>query len=237
MTEIYIDFIEEMISMTTGKKKLLLGRISIATVMGVLFASNAAFAGVSGNIGVTSNYLWRGVTQTNDQAAVQGGLDYEHASGFSAGTWVSNLADGSYELDIYAGYGGEISGFSYDLGFISYQYPNNNDHFNEVSLGFGYGPAEFNVAYTIGSEDDNSPTFSKGDLYYSLGLSHELANGVGLGATIGQYDFDDPAGDDYSHAQISVSKSDFTFAVDKTMDLVGNDDVAVSVAWSKAFDF
>jgi hypothetical protein len=45
----------------------------------------------SANIGVVSNYIWRGVTQTGDQAAVQGGLDVAHESGFYAGTWASNI--------------------------------------------------------------------------------------------------------------------------------------------------
>ena len=46
---------------------------------------------VSANIGVVSNYVWRGITQTDDKAAVQGGVDYSHSSGFYAGTWVSNV--------------------------------------------------------------------------------------------------------------------------------------------------
>jgi len=45
----------------------------------------------SANIGAVSNYMWRGVTQTGDQAAVQGGIDVAHESGFYAGTWVSNI--------------------------------------------------------------------------------------------------------------------------------------------------
>ncbi len=45
----------------------------------------------SANIGAVSNYVWRGVTQTGDQAAIQGGLDVAHASGFYAGTWASNI--------------------------------------------------------------------------------------------------------------------------------------------------
>jgi uncharacterized protein (TIGR02001 family) len=45
----------------------------------------------SANIGAVSNYIWRGVTQTGDQAAVQGGLDVGHESGFYAGTWASNV--------------------------------------------------------------------------------------------------------------------------------------------------
>jgi uncharacterized protein (TIGR02001 family) len=46
---------------------------------------------VSANIGAVSNYIWRGVTQTGDQAAIQGGLDYGHESGFYLGTWASNV--------------------------------------------------------------------------------------------------------------------------------------------------
>jgi uncharacterized protein (TIGR02001 family) len=46
---------------------------------------------ISANIGAVSNYMWRGVTQTQDGAAVQGGLDFKHESGFYAGTWVSNV--------------------------------------------------------------------------------------------------------------------------------------------------
>jgi hypothetical protein len=45
----------------------------------------------SANIGAVSNYMWRGVTQTGDQAAIQGGLDVSHESGFYAGTWASNI--------------------------------------------------------------------------------------------------------------------------------------------------
>ncbi len=78
-----------------------------------------AQAGVSANIGVASNYIWRGVTQTNNQAAVSGGIDYEHDSGFYAGTWVSNAswtATASQEQDIYAGFGLTAGGVDIDLG-------------------------------------------------------------------------------------------------------------------------
>ena len=57
--------------------------------MGVALADSPH--SISANIGVVSNYIWRGVTQTGDQAAVQGGLDYSHESGFYAGTWASNV--------------------------------------------------------------------------------------------------------------------------------------------------
>ena len=82
-------------------------------------------ADVSSNVSASSNYLFRGVTQTDGAAAVQGGLDYEHASGFYAGGWGSNVdfGDGtSYELDLYAGFSGSVEELGYDVGYIYWVY-------------------------------------------------------------------------------------------------------------------
>jgi len=85
---------------------------------------------LTGNIGFASNYVWRGVTQTNDQAAISGGIDFGHGSGFYAGTWISNTdfdatgADkASVEVDVYLGVSREVGDFSYDVGLISYAFP------------------------------------------------------------------------------------------------------------------
>ena len=98
-------------------KKTLLASILAATTL----VSSYAQAEWSANVAATSNYLWRGFEQTGGDAAVSGGVDYAAESGFYAGTWVSNAswADGmTYELDLYAGYGGEINGIGYDIGYI-----------------------------------------------------------------------------------------------------------------------
>lgn len=221
------------------KKSILL----TATVLGSLFVSAQAVAGASGNIGVTSNYIWRGVEQNAGDAAVSGGLDYEAANGLYVGTWTSPVAGGSdYELDVYGGYAGETAaGLGYDAGLITYMYPKGgtNEHFDEVYGKVTYGLFEAGAAYTFGSDDNSTPEFSKGDVYYHVGVSKELSNGVTLGATVGSYDFDDPAGDDYNHAQLSVAKDDFTFAIDKAdgCSTLCDDDTRASVSWSKSFDF
>ncbi len=85
--------------------------IVLATAVAAVLTSGVAAAELSGNAAFTSNYIWRGVTQTTDQAAGQGGVDWGFGSGFYVGTWVSNvdfsgLGDG-YEMDVYAGCGGE----------------------------------------------------------------------------------------------------------------------------------
>ena len=86
----------------------------------------------SANVGVTSDYLFRGVSQTQHNPAIQGGVDYSHKSGFYAGAWASNVdwVDAGYykdenflELDLYGGFRGSMGPVGYDLGVITYYYP------------------------------------------------------------------------------------------------------------------
>jgi uncharacterized protein (TIGR02001 family) len=90
---------------------------------------------LTGNVGLYSQYIFRGLTQTNGEPAIQGGFDYAHSSGLYAGTWASNIswlrdggsyrAGGSGEFDFYGGYKGTFgkSDFTYDLGALYYWYP------------------------------------------------------------------------------------------------------------------
>src|SRR5688572_12631109 len=93
---------------------------------------------ITGNIGLFSQYIFRGLTQTNRDPALQGGFDYAHSSGIYAGTWASNISwlrenasaraggvtvpngtygeGGSLEWDFYGGYKGTVGDFGYDLG-------------------------------------------------------------------------------------------------------------------------
>ncbi len=222
------------------KKSILL----TATILGSLFVSAQAVAGASGNIGVTSNYIWRGVSQTGDGPAVSGGLDYEAENGLYVGTWASNVDFGGTtdtakgtELDVYAGYSKELAnGFGVDGSVTHYAYPGDtlSGDFTEVALSGSYKAVEAGIAYTVDSENDTG-AFIEGDMYSHIGVSKELANGVGLGATIGHYNFDDETVEDYNHLQLSVSKDDFTFAIDDT-DMDGSDPL-YSVSWTKSFDF
>lgn len=101
----------------------------IATAM--LAGSSAAMAEISGNVTLASDYAFRGVSQTDEQIAIQGGFDYAHDSGLYVGTWASNVdstffggaRDPQIELDVYAGFAGEMSGIGYDVGILRYIYP------------------------------------------------------------------------------------------------------------------
>src|SRR5687767_2523343 len=87
----------------------------------------------TGNVGLYSQYIFRGLTQTNREPAFQGGLDYGHKSGWYAGTWASNIswlsdsnvdsAGGSGEFDFYGGYKPTFGDFTFDIGTLYYWYP------------------------------------------------------------------------------------------------------------------
>jgi len=187
-----------------------------------------ASAEFSGNIGITSDYLWRGVTQTDHQAATSGGIDYSHSIGLYAGTWVSNVTSDT-EIDLYAGYAGEAAGLSYDLGYIKYHYPNVLEDFDEVYIGLGYSLVS--ASYALDIDNENS--------YVSLSLDYEVKEGLGLNITAGSYSFDD-SDSDYVNYGGSITKSidggwDVTFAVSDTD--VEDDKPIATVSIAKEFDF
>ncbi|QIK37235.1 hypothetical protein GWK36_03675 [Caldichromatium japonicum] len=208
---------------------------------------------ISANIGAVSNYIWRGISQTDDGPAIQGGLDYQHQSGFSAGTWVSNVdfGDGTnYELDLYAGFGGTINDdLSYALKLTYYAYPDGRDlNFAELGASTTYRWLTLGIDYTFYGQADDAPgvaddeaTFIEGDLHYRAALDFELPYELGLGLHGGYYDFRyNDGGNDYAYWGISLSRKagDFgTFSLN--YDQVGrdtyDDDPKVWVGWLKAF--
>lgn len=159
----------------------------LALSTGLLLTTNA-FAAVSGNIGGTSNYLWRGVTQTNDSVAIQGGIDYSHDSGFYAGTWASNVDfgdDTSYELDLYAGYGGNITeDLSYDIGYLYYAYPDaeGSIDFGELHGAITWKWFELSYSQVINAGDDVAaePLDNKDMSYLAATASFPLTDKLSL---------------------------------------------------------
>lgn len=197
---------------------------------------------LTANVGVTSNYIWRGTTQTNDASAVSGGIDYAHASGFYAGTWVSNVTwtnvDG-YEQDLYAGYGFDAGPVGLDVGYIKYTYPvgNGQDDFDELYVNASYDMFSAGVALTTSTEAGGDDSHQ----YIYVGAEFEVKKDLTLAVTFGDYDFDGGDTADYSHTQISLSKGDFTFALDdndtdNAVWGVGSDDMRFTVSWSHSID-
>ncbi len=166
---------------------------------------------VSANLAITSNYVWRGMTQSANSPAVQGGIDLGY-NGFYLGTWGSNVEFGdtanNLEADFYGGYKNEIAGIAFDIGYIYYAYPNESDAFNfdEAYLGLGYdfGMVGINGKYSIALDSENDTTD-----YWEVGGDLELPMEFTLAASYG--DFED-VGTNYL---VSLSKSwgKFEFSV------------------------
>jgi len=136
----------------------LLLAIAAGTVFTPLAQADGTF---SANVALTSDYVWRGVSQNDENPAVQGGFDYENGL-FYAGTWASNVdADGTLEFDLYGGLAGETEGgLAWDVGVIAYAYPGSDDlDFAEIYGGLGY---EFEGGVGVGGyvyfDPDNEST-------------------------------------------------------------------------------
>ncbi|WP_144212620.1 TorF family putative porin [Shewanella donghaensis] len=227
-------------------KKSLYQAIALSTG---LLMSATAFAEVTGNIGATSNYLWRGVSQTGDSVAVQGGVDYENESGFYAGTWASNVdfGDGtSYELDLYAGYGGSITeDLSYDINYLYYAYPDSpgSVDFGEVSVGLAWKWLDVSYSHTVnGGDDIASGTLDSKDMMYAqANLTFPLTEKLSLGIHYGYSDGDIITSwfgtDSYSEYNVSLSTdTDFGtisfMASDTDLD---DDDAKIVLGYSYSF--
>lgn len=112
------------------------------------------------NIGLYSQYIFRGLTQTARKPAIQGGVDYSHSSGLYVGTWGSNISwledssnydQSSFEWDIYGGYRNSIgdTGIGYDVGLLNYIYPGNKTGTKGDGSGFGRDNIGFVDPYTL----------------------------------------------------------------------------------------
>lgn len=246
------------------KKTTLAAATSAALLAGGL-AAPAAQAGWSGNIGATSNYVWRGATQTGNGAAIQGGIDYESDGGFYVGAWASNVdfkdgvggtSNGQYELDGYFGWSGAFAddNVGLDVGYVYYHYgltPEADADFGELYGTLNLWGLDIGAAYTTNDKgnkaDDDMGGFVRGDLYYFVGYSYDLSEDWSLGATVGQYRFTNDgeplAGDlNYTHWQIDATRGagdfgDFTLSVSRATNenADGNDNVKVFVSWTKGF--
>jgi uncharacterized protein (TIGR02001 family) len=113
-------------------KGRLMRNLRILAAIGLLGAATAANAGVTSTWTLTSDYDFRGITQTAQDPAVQGSVDYASDSGWYLGAWGSNVdfgdADVDLEVDLYTGFTGTSEGgLGYDVGLVYYAYPDESD--------------------------------------------------------------------------------------------------------------
>lgn len=120
---------------------------------------------LSGNVAVTTDYRFRGVSLSGGDPAIQGGATLAHDSGFYVGTWASSIQGGALygemELDAFGGWAGDLAdGLTFDIGLLRYIYPTKDtgpaDYWEPyTSLAFNLGPARAKVGAAYAWEQDS----------------------------------------------------------------------------------
>jgi uncharacterized protein (TIGR02001 family) len=185
------------------KSKLLLAVLATSSAAFAQTAPAAAESTIAYNVGVVSEYRYRGIGQTKGDPALQGGVDYTNPNGFYLGAWASTIkwikeagiaqndpakaTKGSVELDIYGGYKGEVSGVAYDVGYLRYEYLGNTLNKTGVNVNANtdeiYGALTAGVVtakYSYSLTDLFGNANSKGSTYLDLSATFDLGNGFTL---------------------------------------------------------
>jgi uncharacterized protein (TIGR02001 family) len=191
-------------------KKTIIPGLAAAALGAAAATAHAADAApehtLTGNMGLYSQYIFRGLTQTDRDPALQGGFDYSHSSGFYAGTWASNVSwlrdmgayanGGSLEWDFYGGYKwGFASDFTLDVGGLYYRYPGDpapgvvkaNTFEVYGALSWKWLTAKYSYAL---SDNVFGVANADGTWYLDLSANVPLADKLTLGLHYGIQEFD-----------------------------------------------
>ena len=182
------------------------------------FAEEAAASPVSANVTLASEYVYRGISQTREKLALQGGFDYAHASGLYVGVWGSNInwlqdagQSSSLEIDIYGGYKGKVSDdFSYDVGYLRYEYPGSyttgfvSPNTDELYVAGTY--KMFTLKYSHSISNLFGFPDSKNSSYIDASANFELMSGLTLGVHAGHQKVQNNANASYTDYKIGLTK-------------------------------
>ncbi|HEX4844206.1 MAG TPA: TorF family putative porin [Limnobacter sp.] len=195
-------------------KKLVLATAIAATTFG---AASTAFAEttVSANANLTTDYKFRGISQTNAGPAFQGGFDVAFGNGFYLGNWNSNVnfagvgsglssSSAGLEMDFYGGYAGEFKGIGYDVGALYYFYEgvpiangspelNTLEVYGKLSYAGAYAKLSYAVSEDYFGQTTAAPVTSNdlsGSTYLDLGYALPLTDKLSLTLHYGLTNFD-----------------------------------------------
>lgn len=189
---------------------------SLAAALLAPAAASAADTTLAFNVGAVSDYRYRGISQTRLQPAVQGGVDFGVSNGLYVGAWASTIkwiddagGDANVEIDVYGGWKGEVaSGFTLDVGALTYQYPGNDlnpsANTTELYVGLSYGPATLKYSHSLtnlfGFAD------SEGSGYLDLSASFDVYDGWMVAPHIGRQTVKGSGEYSYTDYSVTVSK-------------------------------
>ena len=211
--------------------------VSALALSGAAFAQTAAPAApapdytLSFNVGAVTDYRYRGISQSRKKAALQGGIDFAHSSGFYLGTWATTIkwvkdggGNAGGEFDFYGGYKGTAGAIGYDLGILTYQYP---DHSLPISpntteiYGAGtYGPVT--LKYSHATTNLFGFANSKNSYYLDLSALFDLGNGWSLTPHIGYQKVKNNSASSYTDYALTLGK-DFGGGLSATAAVIGTD--------------
>ncbi|MEW4983512.1 MAG: TorF family putative porin [Cycloclasticus sp.] len=226
--------------------------LQTTAIAGLLVASGAASAlELSGNVALTTDYVWRGISQTDGSPAIQGGFDADLGNGLYAGVWGSNVDFGdddvggddssaNVEIDLYAGWAGEFNGVGVDVGVLHYAYPTSGSDtdFTEVYVGLSMGPASITQYFGVDAGSDDIGDADYGN-YTDIALDLGEYAGIALAAHVGYYDLNSDNGD-YWDWKLAASTSylgvdwEVAYSDVDNADVVNNDDPNLVLTVSKS---
>jgi uncharacterized protein (TIGR02001 family) len=199
--------------MRTLPKALLLAAAT-SVLPGVAIAQDSPHS-FTGKVALYSEYEYRGISQTAEKPAVQLNLDYGHASGFYAGTFISNIkwlkeaaevggfsSNANIEWDIYLGFKKEIvKDVTLDVGYLRYEYPSSSDfnpkpNTDEVYIGLGYGPVSVKYSYAL--SDTFGVANSEGSDFIEANLALPIVDKVTLTGHVGHQKYKNSSALDYT---------------------------------------
>lgn len=200
--------------------KKLLGLAALAGAASVAGAAHAEGA-VSANISLTSDYVFRGLSLSDNGPAVQGGFDYT-ADMFYAGVWSSNVVEG-VEIDLYGGFTPSTGPIDWDIGVVGYFYPGADDDAAELNYGELLVGAShhFTEQFTVGGAVFYAPENS-GDtgeaLYLEVNGAYQITDAFAVDAAFGNQNIKEPNGpdteDDYNTWNVGATYALHGFEID-----------------------
>ena len=177
-------------------------------------APAAPESSLSFNVGAVSEYRYRGYSQSRFEPAVQGGADYADKSGVYVGVWGSGIKwvkDGggksNMEVDIYGGYKFSVGEVAYDIGFLRYEYANNNlpvsANTNEFYGAVTMGPTTLKYSQSTGNLFGFAD--SKGSSYVDLTANFDLGGGFTLTPHMGYQKVKGAGNGIYSYTDLALT--------------------------------
>lgn len=196
-------------------------------------AATAPESSLSYNIGAVTDYRYRGISQSRLKPALQGGVDYAHASGAYVGIWASSIqwikdagGNAKAEVDIYGGYKGTAGAVGYDVGVLTYQYPsaalsptpNTTEIYGAATVGLATLKYSHALTNTFGFAN------SKNSGYFDLSATIDAGNGYSIVPHIGYQRIAGSGNGDYSYTDFSVAVTkDFGKGLTVTATVLGTD--------------